>query len=68
MQRYAIIKDGVVLNSIEYEEPPTGTPPGFEDGAFAIQNSVAGPNWLYIAGEFINPTPIVEKHLLKVDA
>jgi hypothetical protein len=27
MQRYAIVKDGVVLNAVEYTEQPIGTPP-----------------------------------------
>ena len=57
MQRYAIVKDGVVLNAVEYEEQPVGTPPGFEEGAVAIQDDWASPGWLYADGVFTNPNP-----------
>jgi hypothetical protein len=59
MQRYAIVKDGVVLNIIEYSEQPVGTPPGFEEGAVAVQADFAGPGWLYAEGTFTNPIPPV---------
>ena len=59
MQRYAIVKDGVVLNIIEYAEQPVGTPPGFEEGVVAIQADFAGPGWLYANGTFTNPNPSV---------
>jgi hypothetical protein len=57
MQRYAIVKDGVVLNAVEYETQPVGTPDGFEDGAIAIQDLWAAPGWLYANGTFTNPNP-----------
>jgi hypothetical protein len=57
MQRYAIVKDGVVLNAVEYEEQPVGTPPGFEEGAVAIQDGWAAPGWLYADGVFTDPNP-----------
>ena len=57
MQRYAIVKDGVVLNAVEYEEQPVGTPPGFEEGTVAILNSIASPGWLYADGVFTDPNP-----------
>lgn len=57
MQRYAIVKDGVVLNAVEYETQPVGTPAGFEEGAVAIQNDQAAPGWTYANGVFTNPNP-----------
>ena len=60
MQRYAIVKDGVVLNAVEYAEQPVGTPPGFDEGAEAIAELFAGPGWLYADGVFANPNPIIE--------
>jgi hypothetical protein len=57
MQRYAIVKDGVVLNAVEYTEQPIGTPPAFEEGAVAIPDLWAAPGWLYANGIFTNPNP-----------
>jgi hypothetical protein len=57
MQRYAIVKDGVVLNAVEYENQPVGTPLGFEDGSVAIQDKWASPGWLYADGVFTDPNP-----------
>ena len=57
MQRYAIVKDGVVLNAVEYETQPVGTPDGFEEGAIAIPELWAAPNWLYANGVFTDPNP-----------
>jgi hypothetical protein len=57
MQRYAIVKSGVVVNVVEYETPPIGTPPGFEDGVIAIQDAISSPGWLYADGVFSNPNP-----------
>jgi hypothetical protein len=57
MQRYAIVKDGVVLNCVDYAEQPTGTPEGFEEGAVAIQNDNSAPGWLYADGVFTDPNP-----------
>lgn len=59
MKRYAIVKDGVVLNIIEYVEQPAGTPPGFEEGVVAVQEDLAAPGWLYAEGVFTNPIPPV---------
>jgi hypothetical protein len=63
MQRYAIVKDGVVLNAVEYAEQPVGTPAGFEEGAVAIQDKWASPGWTYANGVFTNPNPAVERPL-----
>lgn len=57
MQRYAIVKDGIVLNAVEYAEQPIGTPDGFEDGAIAIQELWAVSGWLYVNGIFTDPNP-----------
>jgi len=57
MQRYAIVKNGVVLNAVEYPEQPVGTPDGFEEGAVAIQELWAAPGWLYVNGVFTDPNP-----------
>ena len=57
MKRYAIIKNGVVLNAVEYENAPTGTPPGFEEGSIAIEESFAASGWTYANGIFTDPNP-----------
>jgi len=58
MNKYAIVKDGVVVNTIEYEEQPTTPPPGFEDGYVAIMSDEASIGWTYANGQFTNPVPI----------
>jgi hypothetical protein len=55
--RYAIVKDGVVVNVIEYDEQPTNPPAGFEEGYEAIQADNVSPSWLYANGQFTNPNP-----------
>ena len=57
MQRYAIVKDGVVLNAVEYAEQPIGTPPAFEEGAVAIPELWATVGWTYANGVFTDPNP-----------
>ena len=57
MQKYAIVKNGVVVNVIEYETQPTTPPAGFEDGHVAIQADNVSPNWHYANGTFTNPNP-----------
>jgi hypothetical protein len=57
MNKYAIIKDGVVVNVIEYESQPSTPPAGFEDGYVAIQTNVASIGWTYANGQFTNPNP-----------
>jgi hypothetical protein len=56
MNKYAIVKDGVVVNTIEYEEQPTTPPPGFEDGYVAIQSNEANIGWTYANGQFTDPS------------
>ena len=55
--RYAIVKDGVVVNVIEYETQPSTPPPGFEEGYESIQADNVSPNWHYANGIFTNPNP-----------
>ena len=55
--KYAIVKDGVVVNTIEYQEQPTTPPPGFEDGHVAIQADAVNPGWTYANGTFTDPNP-----------
>lgn len=55
--KYAIVKDGVVVNVIEYEEQPTTPPAGFDEGHVAIQANAVSPNWHYANGQFTNPNP-----------
>lgn len=57
MDRYAIVKDGVVVNVIEYENDPGNTPPGFDEGYFAVKDSTCNPGWHYINGQFVDPNP-----------
>lgn len=57
MEKYAIVKDGIVVNVIEYESQPSSPPPGFEDGHVAIQANQVSPGWQYENGEFFDPNP-----------
>lgn len=54
---YAIVKDGVVVNVIEYVEQPSTPPAGFDEGYVAIQADHVSPNWHYANGTFTNPNP-----------
>ena len=55
--RYAIVKDGVVVNIIEYESQPTTPPAGFDEGHEAIQADAVNPGWHYANGQFTDPNP-----------
>ena len=55
--KYAIVKDGVVVNVIEYEEQPTTPPPGFEEGHTAVQANAVSIGWTYANGQFTDPNP-----------
>lgn len=57
MNKYAIVKDGIVVNVIEYESQPSNPPPGFENGYVAIQTDRVSPGWQYADGEFFDPNP-----------
>ena len=55
--KYAIVKDGVVVNVIEYESQPSTPPAGFEDGYIAIQADRVNIGWVYANGQFTDPNP-----------
>ena len=55
--KYAIVKNGVVVNVIEYNEQPTTPPPGFDNGHIAIQSDGVSVGWTYANGQFTNPNP-----------
>jgi hypothetical protein len=57
MNKYAIVKDGVVVNVIEYETQPSTPPAGFEEGHTAIQQDYVSVGWHYANGTFTNPNP-----------
>lgn len=57
MNKYAIVKDGVVVNTIEYPEQPSTPPAGFDEGHEAIQADNVSPNWHYANGQFTDPNP-----------
>lgn len=57
--KYAIVKDGAVVNVLEYEEQPSTPPAGFEDGHVAIQADAVSPGWTYANGQFTDPNPPV---------
>jgi hypothetical protein len=57
MNKYAIIKDGVVINVIEYAEQPSTPPDGFEDGHIAIQADAVSVGWHYANGQFTDQNP-----------
>ena len=67
MNKYAIVKDGVVINVIEYAEQPSTPPAGFDEGHIAIQADHVSPNWHYANGQFTDPNPpeIVEMPAIK---
>lgn len=65
MNKYAIVKNGVVVNVIEYESQPSNPPPGFEDGYVAIQADQVSPGWNYENGIFFNPNPSEEIQILE---
>jgi hypothetical protein len=55
--KHAIIKDGVVINIIEYERTIQGTPPGFDNEVIAIPADNVSPGWNYANGTFTDPNP-----------
>lgn len=59
MNKYAIVKNGVVVNVIEYETQPSTPPAGFDEGHVAIQADYVSPNWHYANGQFTDPNPPV---------
>ena len=57
MPIYAIIKDGVVENTVEYTVQPATPPPGFNEGYVAVLADGASRGWSYVDGVFVDPTP-----------
>lgn len=57
MDKYAIIKDGLVINYIEYESQPDNPPLGFEEGVIAVLNNNIGVGYTYKDGVFTPPQP-----------
>jgi len=55
--KYAIIKDGIVVNVIEYGEQPTIPPAGFQEGHIAVQADNISIGWTYANGQFTNTDP-----------
>ena len=55
--RYAIVKDGVIVNVIEYEEQPSTPPDGFDTGHVAVQADNVSIGWTYANGQFTNSNP-----------
>jgi len=55
--KYAIVKNGVVVNVVEYEKQPTTPPAGFSEGHEAIQEEYVSVGWHYANGTFTNPNP-----------
>ena len=55
--KYAIVKDGAVVNLIEYDKQPATPPPGFEEGHTAVQTDMVSIGWTYANGAFTNPNP-----------
>jgi len=57
MNRYAIIKNGVVVNAVEYASDPGNPPPGFSAGHIAVKDNISSPGWVYSNGQFTDPNP-----------
>jgi len=55
--KYAIVKDGVVVNVIEYESQPSTPPAGFKNGHIAIQEDRVNVGFIYANGQFTDPNP-----------
>jgi len=55
--KYAIVKDGAVVNVIEYDSQPTTPPAGFDAGNEAIQADHVSIGWTYANGQFTDPNP-----------
>jgi hypothetical protein len=58
MEKYAIIYNGQVVNTIEYESAPSNPPPGFADGHIAIPLPIGVyPKWSYNNEVWTEPQP-----------
>jgi hypothetical protein len=59
MKKYAIIQNGIVVNTIEYETQPDSPIPGLDETYIAVQSDVAGPGYTYENGVFVAPTIVI---------
>ena len=59
MKTYAIIKNNVVENIIEYETQPSNPPPGFTEEYIAVEATGVSPGWVYDGKMFTDPNPPV---------
>lgn len=57
MQKYAIIQNGIVVNTIEYESQPSNPPPSFDETHIAVQTDLAGVGFTYANDVFTPPQP-----------
>jgi len=57
MDTYAIIKDGIVINIVDYDQDPGNPPPGFDDSCIAVLAGSSGPGWTYANGVLTAPQP-----------
>ena len=58
--KYAIVKNNIVVNLIEYDEQPSTPPAGFDAGHEAIQADSVSVGWAYSNGTFTDTsTPVV---------
>ena len=55
--KYAIVKNNIVVNVIEYAEQPSTPPSGFEEGHIAIQADHVSIGWTYANEQFTDPNP-----------
>lgn len=55
--RHAILKNGVVVNIIEYDVAQNGTPDGLDDSCVAVATETGQIGWSYLDGKFIDPNP-----------
>jgi hypothetical protein len=54
----------LVVNVIEYETVQTGVPPGLEDHLLCVADDIAGIDWTYVDGKFVDNRPkIIAKEL-----
>ena len=57
MGTYAITKNGIVVNLIEYDSQPATPPAGFEAGHEAVRATGVSTGWVYANGAFTDPNP-----------
>lgn len=59
LTRHAFVKNGIVINVVDYDATKTGIPPGFDDPALAVVATDIGEiGWLYENSVFTDPHPV----------